>query len=199
MATTIQKYLEQATAAGINTKSKESIQWFKANVNRATSTKTNTLMREEKAALINSWTNVGMGKMYMAHYDPKHKDTLSYYDTFPLIIPIERYADGFLGMNLHYLPINLRAKLLDALLDTMNNQSFNEKTKMKVTYELLSSASRFKYFQPCLKRYLGDHFRSRFLQVYPEAWPLATFLPTENFEKATKMRVWKDSRGMISK
>ena len=41
------------------------------------------------------------GKMNMFFYDPKHKKKLPYYDTFPLVLPIERYNDGFLGINFH--------------------------------------------------------------------------------------------------
>jgi hypothetical protein len=44
-----------------------------------------------------------IGRMYFYFYDPKTKDSLPYYDRFPLVIPIERYSDGFLGLNLHYI------------------------------------------------------------------------------------------------
>ena len=56
------------------------------------------------------------GKLNMFFYDPKWKKKLPYYDTFPLVLPIERYPDGFLGINLHYLPIPLRIRLLDRLV-----------------------------------------------------------------------------------
>ena len=38
-----------------------------------------------------------LGMMYSFKYDPKHKKTLPYYDTFPLIFPVEQYNDGILG------------------------------------------------------------------------------------------------------
>ena len=66
------------------------------------------------------------GRLNMFVYDPKHKKTLPYYDTFPLVLPIEKYPDGFLGCNLHYLPIPLRIKLLDRLVDFSNNTKFDE-------------------------------------------------------------------------
>lgn len=190
LATTIQQYLEKATQNNIQLKSKEAVSWFRTNVKKL-SIDPSTIMREEKANLVNNWASTGIGQMYMAYYDPKHKETLPYYDRFPLIIPIERYPDGFLGLNLHYLPIPLRARLLDALLDVADDK------RMEVSYNLLKSAARYKYFKPCLKRYLGKHFRSRFVKVNPEAWPVAAFLPVEKFEKKSKTAVWKDSRDMI--
>jgi hypothetical protein len=46
---------------------------------------------------------------------PSSRRQLPYWDRLPLIFPIEIYPDGFLGINLHYLPPMYRAKLMDAL------------------------------------------------------------------------------------
>ena len=56
------------------------------------------------------------GKLDMFFYYPKLKSTLPYYDRFPLVLPMQGYGDGFLGINLHYLPIPLRIRLLDKSL-----------------------------------------------------------------------------------
>ena len=197
MATTLENILNNSIRKGVaGHKSKESIEWFRYNV-RKTAVSPSRLIREEKANLINSWTNTGPGRMYLVFYDPKHKKTLPYYDTFPLIIPIERYKDGILGLNLHYLPPILRAKILDALYDTLNNDRFDEKTKMAVSYDIVRSASNLKEAAPCVKRYLGKHFRSRFIRIPSEQWTMATFLPVETFQKATRQQVWSDSKRTI--
>ena len=65
------------------------------------------------------------GRLNMFFYDPKYKKTLPYYDTFPLVLPLERYDDGFLGINLHYLTMKLRIRLLDRLVDYCNNTKFD--------------------------------------------------------------------------
>lgn len=198
MATYFQNILQNAAAKGIvGQTSKESINWFRDSIRRTRMDPTR-LLKEEKANLVDSWTNVGIGKMYFATYDPKHKKTLPYYDIFPIIIPIHKYSDGFLSINAHYLPPVLRAKLLDALYDTLNNTKFDETTKLKITYGILQAASKNRYFQPCIKRYLGKHFRSRFLRVPSAQWTMAMFMPVETFEGATKSQVWNDSRKMIT-
>lgn len=194
-----QNAVENAQKKGVtNFRSTESIKWFRNNIRKSTrSVSAERLFKEEKDSLVNSWTNVGIGKMYFATYDPKHKKTLPYYDTFPLIIPIDRYKDGILGLNLHYLPPILRAKLLDALYDNVTNPKIEERRKMKINYGILSAASKYSAFQPCVKRYLGKHFRSRFIQIHPDNWTPAVFLPVENFQKASKQTVWGDSRKLI--
>jgi hypothetical protein len=131
-----------------------------------------------------------VGKMYMFVYDPKHKDTLPYYDTFPLIFPVEFYGDSFLGINLHYLPPMLRAKLMDALYATINNKKYDKTTQLVIGYKILKSASRFKYFEPCLKKYLMSQVGSAFIYIAPDEWDFALMLPTEKFNKASKQQVW---------
>lgn len=138
-----------------------------------------------------------IGHMYMFIYNPKHKDTLPYYDRFPLIFPINRAKGGFLGINFHYLPLPLRAKLMDALYDVTSNDRFDETTRIKASYSILSSAMKYKEFKPTVKHYLANHIVSRLTYINPAEWDVALFLPTERFEGATKTQVWTDSRRII--
>ena len=140
-----------------------------------------------------------IGKMFMFFYDPKHKSTLPYYDIFPLIFPIEIYKDGFLGINLHYLPPPLRARLMDALYSTVTDRKYDENTALNISYSILSGASKYKYFKPCIKRYLASHVQSQYLNVEPRLWDAALFLPTASFKKANDSAVWMDSREIIGR
>lgn len=158
-------------------------------------------LRQTAMTMVNEITNpkkgfksdVEIGKMYLFSYDPKLKKTLPYYDRYPLIFPIEGYSDGFLGINLHYLPPMLRARLLDSLIDTINNDKYDDSTKLKISYSILSGASKFRYFKPCVKRYLYSHIRSRFKEIEPKEWSKAILLPTQRFEKANESKIYQDS------
>ena len=149
------------------------------------------LMKEDPIELR---SRPAVGRMYMYFYDPKTKDTLPYYDRFPLIIMVGPAPRGFMGLNLHYLPLDVRAKFLDALLGTINNERYDESTRFRLSYDMLKRASRLKAFRPCLKRYLSSHVRSRLALVPAPEWEIATFLPTADFEKASSSEVYKDSR-----
>ena len=138
-----------------------------------------------------------VGQMYMFYYDAKHKDTLPYFDRFPLIFPYKKVKGGFMGINLHYLPLQYRAMLMDELYSVTNNERYDETTRLKLSYGLLDRASRFRYFKPCVKHYLTGQVRSRFLYVYPSEWDVALFLPTERFQGASKTKVFADSRRAI--
>lgn len=138
-----------------------------------------------------------LGGMYMMLYDAKTKAKLPYYDKMPLIFPYRRVPGGFMGLNMHYLPLQLRAKLMDALYDTANNTSYDETTRLKISYKILDKAAKYKAFQPCLKRYLNSQVQSKFMYIYPSEWDIALFLPTERFVGATKATVFADSRRQI--
>jgi hypothetical protein len=134
------------------------------------------------------------GKLNMFMYDPKFKKKLPYYDTFPLVLPLEMYSDGFLGINLHYLPIPLRIKLLDRLVDYSNNTAFDESTKLIVDY---SKLKRVKLIKPTIHKYLAGQTKSQFRRIDADEFTIATLLPVQRFKKSSASEVWADSRAMI--
>ena len=134
------------------------------------------------------------GKLNMFFYNPKFKKQLPYYDTFPLVLPLERYNDGFLGINLHYLPIPLRIKLLDRLVDYSNNSQFDESTRLVVDYSRLK---KVRLIKPTIHKYLAGQVQSQFRRIDADEFTIATLLPVQRFKKATAKEVWSDSRSMV--
>lgn len=154
--------------------------------------------RVSKDAILNATLSkqvgsVQWGKMYFFTYDPKLKDSLPYYDTFPLILAVGPAKDGFYGVNLHYLPPMARAFLLSKLEALASNKSFNDKMKLKISYKILSSTAQYSEFRPCFKHYLNAHVTSPFVFIPPSEWEIAALLPSENFRKKTREYVWKQS------
>lgn len=141
---------------------------------------------------------VRWGDMYLFMYDPKLKATLPFYDMFPLVLPFDILKNGFLGLNLHYLPPILREKLFNQLLRYTNDNSITESTRFRLSWELLSNTVRFPEVKPCIKQYLGNHIRTSLLKINPTDWKMATMLPIETFMKADKRTVWNDSISKIS-
>lgn len=137
------------------------------------------------------------GAMYMYYYDAKTKEQLPYFDRFPLVFPFKVVQGGFYGLNMHYIPLTYRAVLMDALYDIANNRKYDETTRLKLSYDVLDKAAKFRFFKPCVKRYLTGQMRSKFLYVYPSEWDIALFLPLERFQGARKTTVFADSRRQI--
>ena len=159
--------------------SKESVNWFRTTAERLT--KNYQVLLNDPKNGVGGLTIDSIGRMYMFLYDPKNKATLPMYDTFPLVFPINFYGNGFLGINLHYLPRGGRAALLNALTDTATNDKYDDSTKLKISYDILNRSSQYSGFQQCVKRYLYSHVGGRYLYVEPKNWNFAINLPTERF------------------
>jgi hypothetical protein len=124
-----------------------------------------------------------IGKMFLFQYYPKHIDKLPYHDRLPLIFPIDVINNGIMGINLHYLPLEPRAALMDALYTLSSDRNYDEQTRLRITYNVLKSAASFSLFKPCVKKYLFSHVRSPFYEVSSFEWDIALFLPVEMFAK----------------
>ena len=185
----------QAFRAGVTPRTKESREWFRKKASNMRSINRESLMKEEPLRQGNKSI---IGSMQMFFYDPKTKDTLPYYDTFPLVVVVGPAEGGFYGLNLHYLPPILRAKMLDALMEVASSKNSDD-AKFNITYKRLQSISKLKYYKPCFKHYLNEHVKSRFAEVPAPEWEIATFLPTADFRKANSQKVFYDSRQMIGK
>ena len=190
MASLFDTLQANAFRAGIQARTKDSQKWFQGKLQDMTMPSRQKLLRDP--ALETTERNL-IGSMYMYFYDPKHKETLPYYDRFPLTIMVQEAKDGFHGLNLHYLNYNTRAAFLDELMGLAPNKLQNDTRLRKLRYELLQKARKYKEFKPCFKHYLTKHIKTKLTRVPMTEWEIAIFLPVEQFRKANKNTVWKDS------
>ena len=179
----IQKVLDE-------TKGQErSVSWFRKKIREFGAPKSAELVREGKRS-----APPFFGRLNMFFYSPKHKDKLPYYDRFPLVLPLERYRGGFMGINMHYLPIQLRTSLLDKLYEFSSNNKFDSTTRLTATYNRVRNIDLVR---PTLHRYLYNFVESPFRRIDADEFIVATLLPVQRFKKASDRKVWRDSRGMI--
>ena len=173
-----------------------------------TGTKFKTIENELPSQMMVSPKRAFPGYMYFFHYEPAGKHELPAYDNFPLALIVQREANGFLGLNFHYLSYRSRAMLFDMLHTALVIQGPDPdgsgpkgpdplRTRMRATYKVLTSMSKYKAFRPCMKRYRYSQFRSPLLQVGSTEWDLALFLPDEQFRKSNRADVWQESQERI--
>jgi hypothetical protein len=175
------KYAELARKADLQRGTKESLEWFGR-----------TIRKQSKINNINAVTD-GFekprflpGEMLVYTYDPKHKETLAYYDANPLIVFLERTTDGWYGINLHYLPPSLRAELL-----------FDIQYNSRKLPQIAKMLEKNPMTKPCLKRYLAKQLVTKPVGIPKDQWEIAIQLPFENFMKAAQKDVWKISKSKI--
>ena len=136
----IQKVLDETRGQ------ERSVSWFRKKIREFGAPTSSELVREGKRS-----STPFFGRLNMFFYSPKYKDKLPYYDRFPLVLPLERYRGGFMGINMHYLPIPLRTRLLDKLYEFSSNNKFDSTTELTATY---SSVKNIPLVKPTLHRYL---------------------------------------------
>ena len=185
----VDRIKESLAKEGLEPRTRIARQWLKTKMTNLRVSRRDMMrdrMRLREKSLI--------GRMYFYFYDPKLTDTLPYYDRFPLVIPIKRLPDGFIGINLHYISPKYRITLLDKLSTILNNHAYDETTRLKISYEYLKNASRIFEATPCIKRYLFAYVQSRFLEITADEWDIAALLPVEQFVKEKKTTVWMESK-----
>lgn len=139
---------------------------------------------------VNKVNRIVPGDMVHFFYDPKTKEKLPYYDTFPLLLPFSANETHFTGLNLHYIPPKIRAVLLSKLMNYVSDDNMSPTTKIKVSWEILKNASQFPEVENCVKQYLFSNVKSSYIKIPPKEWPYVIWLPLEKFKKASNETVW---------
>ena len=175
-------------------KIEESMNWYRKAAFESEKPDTDKVIRGAKKYFTN---RERMGHVYTFRYQPKYKDVLPFYDRYPVIIMVETKPDGFLGLNLHYLPFVFRATLMDQLTNYKTGE--DDLARFRVNYSILSNVSKLRYYKPCLKYYLNSQIRTRMVHVEVDDWESALFLPLQQFKKKPESTVYKDSLRQIRK
>jgi len=191
MASTLTQLTQQKTSLEQDFLSRKSVTWLQDQMRDLKSPI--KLAREIAKEKSRQGGQFQMGGLYQFFYDPLTKADLPYYDIFPLVIPLKRDADGFIGLNLHYLPPRYRAVFMDKLMNFAITNDNNEPKRLRVTYDILTATKNFKEFRPCLKRYLNSQIKSKILTIQPPEWEVALFLPTAVFKGAPVSKVYAES------
>lgn len=141
-----------------------------------------------------------VGRIYTFAYDAKYKDTLPYWDVFPLIICLgdSKTKAGntvMMGLNLHYVTPKARQQFLEALLKQYaSTPSLSNKTRLKIKW---SDVKGMRGSDHMIKAYLPGHIKTKLIEIAPKDWSTVVYLPTYRFLSKGKnydaRKVWKDA------
>ena len=196
MASLLDKVQDAVRTGTVGAEVKRSARWFQDKIkglkgtlrNQFSSTNAPKFYREAENKIDRKVLKLraNFGDLFAYYYDPKHRQTLPYYDSFPLVMVIKAEKETFLGLNFHYLPPKLRAILLDRV-----------SAKIGDTIPKWDKLVKIPQIEPCVKRYRFDHIMRKVIPIKEDEQEIAIFLPLERFRKASKSKVWADSRKRI--
>lgn len=190
------QYINRLYTSNPITEQDRSVIWFRENVRLLDSAGIRNLSistNDVEKAYPDASPNVERGYIYLFAYNPLTAKQLKYYDTFPLVIPFYEQGMMFKGLNLHYLPYEYRATLMDKLLTFTTNKTYTDDMKLSVVYSLIKDFSYFKEVKPCIKQYYKHRMKSNAMRVDTSDWNSVLFLPLERFKKQSLKKVWADS------
>lgn len=178
---TYQSILHNSTPYELKTLSKQGQGWFRQQIRDIKKNRFNKYQ-----FIINGYQDtvrrLEVGKLYFFEYVAKYggmgsdiptSQQLPVWDRYPLVLPFTTAPNGFIGINLHYLPIRARAWLLDKLLGIANIPA----NKLRINWQILSSLSRIDIGQYATHRYLLNHITSPFRLVRIDDYANAIMLP----------------------
>ena len=191
---------DEKIAAQYETMSRESLNWLLKkirNINNPIAESRPLVREKQRFTRPTDRTKFLMGGLYYFYYDPITKDEMPYYDKFPLVMPLKKESDGFIGLNLHYLPLRYRIAFMRKMMPFAVYDENDEIKRIRMTYSMLDSTSRYKEFRPCIKKYLYSRIRSKIIKVEPQEWDIALYLPIQQFRKEKAKTVWQESVNQI--
>jgi hypothetical protein len=157
---------------------KKSVAWFKRKVG-------------ESARGFKKKSKLALGKMYTFGYDAKYKEVLPYWDKFPLIIVLDVYRDGFMGLNFHYVsPVDRMVffkKMMKFSTQHGEVETMTAAAKFNVSWDAVRNV---RHADKMIHKYLYGHVKTSLLEAPPNEWENVIFLPYQKFVGASAKSVW---------
>lgn len=190
----VQRTLNKAKNTGFSLDDDRATLWLAQNLSKIqTSMKQNEFVRDSKTLIKDK--NLTPGVMVFFGYNPKTKDSLPFWDEFPVTIVIDPAPGGFLGLNLHYLPPPERSRFLNILLKKVSDQNWHvnphSDAKFKINYAFLKATEKLSPFKRCIKRYYYSNILTKVALIEPMRWKSVPFFPLDKFRGASRTDIWK--------
>lgn len=136
------------------------------------------------------------GKLYAYIYDAKHKDTLAYWDKYPLVIYLGLGKHNLMyGLNLHYIPPKARQQFLEELLKQYaSTPTITNSTKLKIDW---TKVKGFAGADQMIKAYIPGNIKGPLVEIKPSDWANVTLLPLQQFmskgKRFSAQKVWANA------
>lgn len=144
--------------------SRNSEKWFLDGIKRSNITEAKSTRKRFEA-----------GKIYVFKYDPKHKETLPWFDENPVVLAIEQVDKNDFGVNLNLLPVPVKEKLLDDLYErlvSVNNKNADplREKPLRITYLGMKTYLQKYGCDFALRQYIPSRKKGQAVVSYSK-WP----------------------------
>ena len=135
------------------------------------------------------------GNLILTMYDAKYEAP---YDARPLFLVLAKNSNHVLGLNFHWLPVNMRMKLVYAILK-LNSRNIKDQKPLEFSYKQLKPfLKRFNY-APCIRLYIRKRFAPKGAVIPPEHLVKVARLDTAIFTGISAEKAYALARTKFNK
>lgn len=202
----VQRYIDKFNKANKNDwalYSKEAMLWFSDRIRKDTRIDRKKLLTAHEYTRRKGTEGKSLiGRLFFFQYEavmPGDKES-GLYDKFPLIFIFNygknQEGDNLVwGINFHYLTPRERLLMFTALLKIKTTQTYTEKTKLRLSWNLIKSVSaNVNLALRAVHAYRIDRFQSKMIEIAPQSWEMVIPMRTEMFMKPRSEEVVLQSR-----
>jgi len=142
-----------------------------------------------------SGSKIQLGKMYLYNYAA---ETVPFWDQYPLPIIIKKYSDGWLGLNIHYLPPKIREFFIKKVI--IKNYKFLKKgLPAQISYDDIKDVGNLWYKEgiAIIKRYKSSRVKSNLVEIPWTEWLNISTGEGAQWMNATAEAVYKETKQML--
>lgn len=124
--------------------------------------------------------NLKAGHLFFGLYDAKDKEAT--FDRTPLVLILRRNNTHTLGLNFHWIPLNMRVNLVLHIIK-MNEYNIRERKALNFNYKQLKPMLRSLGYAPCIRLYINKRFSNDGVIIPSHQLMQMARLRTETFTK----------------
>ena len=131
------------------------------------------------------------GQWYLFMYDPKGKKDLKFYDRLPLVLVLDTFRNGFIGLNFHHMHPRFRRRFIQFAEQFRRGQGLY--SYLDINWNVIKTLDKYKFGRPIIRRYNYTQVRSRMIKVPEDDWELMVVIPSLRLFKMQTQAVWQET------
>ena len=137
--------------------------------------KVQKLLKEKKRL---SKADLIPGNLVFTLYDAKYKENT--YDRTPLVLILKRNNTHTLGLNFHWITMNMRLDLIIHIIK-LNKKNIAKNKPLEFNYTQLKPMLKALGYAPCIRKYINQRFAPNGVIIPPSRLVEIALLRTETF------------------
>lgn len=158
----------------LSTDERKALNWLNNEIKHLPNFKSTT--DKSEAFTLKNRQHPPICELVLFKYYATHGNDNGYYDKYPLVLIVRPLQDHYFGFNIHYLPKEVRHKILHTLMNIHSSDKSKE-ILFKIIYPMLDALVKVGKFNYAYKNYNYKNMLSKFVIINPNYYKTVMNLP----------------------